>query len=95
MAAYLIVNITVKDPVAFEEYRAAVPALVSKHGGEYLVRGGRCEVLEGGWQPKRLVVFRFPDMAAIHAFDGDPEYQPWKALRQRAAETELVAVEGV
>lgn len=95
MPAYLIVNITIKDPAAFERYRAAVPAIVHKHGGQYLVRGGNCEVLEGDWRPQRLVLFQFPDMAAIRAFDNDPEYQPWKALRRQSAQTDLVAVEGV
>lgn len=95
MAAYLIVNINVKDPAAYEQYKAAVPALIRKHGGQYLVRGGNCEVLEGAWRPQRLILFQFPDMESIRSFDRDPEYQPWKALRQRVAETELVAVAGV
>jgi hypothetical protein len=40
MSAYLITNLDVKDANDFEEYRAKVPALIRKHGGEYLVRGG-------------------------------------------------------
>jgi len=95
MPAYLIVNIRIKDPAAYEVYKAAVPALVRKHGGRYLVRGGSVEVLEGQWQPERLIVFEFPDMASIRAFDSDPEYAPWKALRQRSAESDLIAVEGL
>jgi uncharacterized protein (DUF1330 family) len=95
MPAYMIVNIEVKDPVAYEPYKAQVPALIRKYGGEYLVRGGVCEVLEGDWRPGRLVVFRFPDMASILALQVDPEYLPLKALRQSVAYTEAVAVEGV
>jgi uncharacterized protein (DUF1330 family) len=95
MAAYMIVNIEVRDPDAYEEYKNAVPPLIRKHGGEYLVRGGLCEVLEGDWKPSRVVLFRFPNMQSIHAFHDDPEYLPLKAIRQRVAYTELVAVEGV
>ncbi len=95
MAAYLIVNIDVHDSTAYEDYKAAVPALVRKHGGEYLARGGACEVLEGDWRPSRLVLFRFPDMTAIRAFFDDPEYQPLMSVRQRAAHTQSVAVEGL
>ena len=40
MAAYMIVNMEVKDPAAYEAYKAKVPALIARHGGEYLVRGG-------------------------------------------------------
>ena len=95
MAAYLIVNLEVKDPTAFENYKTEVVGMVRKHGGEYLVRGGTLEVFEGDWRPSRLVLLRFPGMKAVKAFLGDPEYQPLKALRQRAANSDLVAVEGV
>ena len=72
-----------------------VPALISKHGGEYLVRGGDFDVIEGDWQPHRLVLFRFPSRQAIHDFMGDPEYAELKALRQRVANSIIVAMEGM
>jgi uncharacterized protein (DUF1330 family) len=95
MSAYMIVNIDVHDAQAYEEYKARVPALIRKYGGEYLVRGGICEVLEGDWRPARLVLFRFPDMNAIRTLQDDPDYVPLKALRQSVAYTEAVGVEGV
>jgi uncharacterized protein (DUF1330 family) len=95
MPAYLLVNLEVTDSAAFEKYRNEVAAVVRRHGGEYLVRGGNHEVHEGNWRPGRLVLLRFADMKSIKAFLGDPEYQPLKALRQRAAKSDLVAVEGV
>jgi len=90
----MIVNIDVKNQEPFEEYRAKVPSLIRKHGGEYLVRGGKFVVIEGDWKPSRLVLFRFPDMAAMQAFYNDPEYQPLKDLRERAAKTDMIFVEG-
>lgn len=95
MAAYLIVNVDVRDAEAYEQYKAAVPALIRKHGGEYLVRGGACEALEGDWKPARQVLLRFPDRASLHGFLNDPEYRSVKAIRQGAAYTEAVAVEGI
>ena len=95
MPAYMIVNIALKDPVAYEKYHAEVPALIRKHGGEYLVRGGQIEVLEGNWQPQRLVLFRFPDRASVHAFMDDPAYAPLKKLRQSIAGTDAVVVDGL
>ena len=83
-----------KDP-AYERYKAEVPALIRKHGGEYLVRGGSFEVLEGDWRPSRLVLFRFPDLESVKAFFNDPEYQPLKELRLRVAKADIVAVEGL
>ena len=95
MSAYFIVNLEVTDPAGFEEYRAQVPALIRKHGGEAVVRGGKFEVLEGEWKPKRLVVLRFPDRDSAMAFYNDPEYQPLIALREKSAKSDLVLVEGV
>ena len=95
MPAYLICDVDVRDPAAYEAYKAQVPAFIRKHGGEYLVRGGAHEVLEGDWQPTRLVVFRFPDKAAVKAFMDDPEYRPLAALRHRVARTDMVVVDGL
>jgi uncharacterized protein (DUF1330 family) len=95
MAVYLIVDVDAKEPSALERYRAEVPALIRKHGGEYLVRGGAFEVLEGDWQPTRLVLFRFPDAQSVRGFINDPEYQPLKALRHRVAKTSMVVVAGI
>jgi uncharacterized protein (DUF1330 family) len=95
MAAYLVVDIEVTDPGAYEDYKAQVPALIAAHGGRYLVRGGATEVLEGSWQPQRTVILEFPDMASLKAFWQDPQYQPLRAIRERAARSNLVAVEGV
>jgi uncharacterized protein (DUF1330 family) len=95
MSAYLIVNVDVEDAAAYEEYKAKAPALIRSHGGEYLVRGGKFVVLEGDWKPSRLVILRFPNIAAVQNLFNDPEYQPIKALRQRVSKTEIVAVEGL
>ena len=94
MSAYMIVNIDVKDSTAYEEYKVRVPALIQKHGGEYLVRGGKFVVAEGDWKPSRLVISRFLDITSAQTLYNDPQYQPLKALRQRACKTDIVAVEG-
>ena len=95
MAAYLIANVEVTDPVAYEEYRRLAPAAIAAHGGRYLARGGATAVLEGEFAAHRLVILEFPDMARLQAFYHSPEYQPLAAMRQRAARSSFVAVEGV
>jgi uncharacterized protein (DUF1330 family) len=95
MSAYLIVDIDIKDPQRFEEYREVVPGLIEKHGGKYLVRSEEHEVLEGNWTPARLIIFQFPDRASIHNLFKDPDYQPMKKLRHETASTNLVVVDGI
>ncbi len=84
MPVIVIADAEVRDPEAYKEYLEKAPAFVAKHGGEYLARGGAFEVLRGDWRPSRLVIFRFPDRAAIDAFMNDPEYRPLKAIREAA-----------
>jgi uncharacterized protein (DUF1330 family) len=95
MAAYIVANVEVTDPVVYERYRARVPAVIAAHGGRYLVRGGPVKVLEGEIDPKRQVILEFPDMAALEAFYYSAEYQELVAIRQAAATGQLIAVQGV
>ncbi len=92
---YMIGSTDISDPAAYEPYKSAVPAIVAKHGGVYLARGGALEVAEGDWTPSRIVLFRFPNRAAAHAFLDDPDYAPYKALRHRVAKTDLIIVDGL
>ena len=95
MPAYLIADVEVTNPDGYEDYRAKVPAIIAAYGGRYLVRGGTCEVLEGDGTPRRRVVLEFATMAKLKAFWESPEYRPLRALRERNADSHLVAVEGV
>ena len=95
MAAYIIVQIEVTDPETFETYRQQVPAIIERHGGEYLVRGGAMEVLEGDWPLPRVVVLKFPSMDQAKAWHASAEYEGPKALRQSASKGNMIVVEGV
>jgi uncharacterized protein (DUF1330 family) len=94
MAAFLIVDLDIYDADGFAEYRSRVPEFIAKYGGEYLVRGGDFEVIEGDWQPHRLVLFRFPDRQAIRNLLADPEYKKLASIRHKTAKTISVAVDG-
>ena len=62
MAAHVIVEIDITDPVGYEEYKRMGTPTVAAYGGKFVVRGGKTEVLEGNWVPKRLVVLEFENM---------------------------------
>jgi uncharacterized protein (DUF1330 family) len=95
MPAYVIAFQRAPDVNAqqLQEYRAANGPLVERHGGRFAVRGGAIDALEGA-PPDRVVVIEFPDAAAARAWYDDPEYVEIRALRQAAADTDLVIVEG-
>lgn len=95
MAAYLIAHIEVTDPEAFKDYGAAVPAVVERFGGRYLVRGGAVEALEGDWTIPRLVIIAFADMAVAQRFYDSADYQEILPLRLAATKGTVALVEGV
>ena len=95
MTAYLLVDLDIHDQEGFQEYRSQVPKFAAKYGGEYLVKGGEFEVIEGDWKPHRLVLFKFPDRQAIRNFFADPDYAKIAAVRFRTSKSTIVAVDGV
>lgn len=95
MAAYVVVQVDVTDPVRYEDYRKMVPASLEKYGGRFLVRGGRTHTMEGGWAPKRFVLVEFPSAEQAKAWWASPEYAEAKALRQATSDSQLIIAEGV
>ena len=95
MAAYIIADIEVTDPVAYEEYRQRVPSIIAAFGGRYLARGGTAERLAGATEAHRVVVLEFPNMARLRTFFASADYQPLIGVRQRASRSSLIALEGL
>jgi uncharacterized protein (DUF1330 family) len=95
MPAYIIVETDISDPEQYERYKAASPGAVAAGGGRFIVRGGELAVLEGDWEPSRLVVLEFDDLDAAKAFYESEEYAAARKLREGAATLRMVAVEGV
>ena len=94
MSAYLIYDVDIHDPIPYGEFMKQVKPLVESMGGTYLVRGGALEVLEGDWNPTRIVLFEFPDMASARKLFASEAYAPLKALRQSCSTGHVVIVEG-
>ena len=95
MAAYLIAEVEITDPKAYEAYRKIVPATIAQYGGRYLVRGGSVETKEGGWTPSRVVVLEFASMDQARKWYHSPEYAPALAIRTRAGKSKVILVEGI
>ncbi len=102
--AYVILEITVHDPVMYEEYREAIAPVIARHGGRYLVRSGaksfdrdpaaKLVSPEGEWYPDRIIVLEFDSRAQLQAFVESAENKAIAPLRQRAATTRSVVVDG-
>ena len=95
MSGYIIVEIEVQDPVGYEEYKKLAGPTVEAHGGKYIVRGGKTEVLEGDWQPKRIVILEFPSTDQAKEWLNCEEYREPRKMRHRTAKTNMILVEGL
>ena len=95
MAAYVINDMEITDPVVFDQYRQMSPATVAQYGGRFIVRGGAVQPLEGSWHPSRLVILEFDSVERARAWIDSEEYAPARRLRQASARSSMVLVEGL
>ena len=95
MAGYVIGNIDVTNPQAFEEYRKLVPNTIAAYGGKYLVRGAADDVAEGSYNPVRIVVLEFESVDQAKKWYNSPEYSPLREMRMNASNGDLYFVEGL
>ncbi|MDQ6626947.1 MAG: DUF1330 domain-containing protein [Pseudomonadota bacterium] len=94
--AYILVEMKINELESYKAYMAAAPAAVKEFGGEYLVRGGRHETIEGDWQPHRVAMLRFPSFDQAKAFYDSESYRLARAKRKGMTEYfNMVLVEGV
>ena len=95
MSAYLIAQVRIHDPEAYGDYAERTPAIIAKHGGRILARGGQTEILEGHTVGQRIVIVEFPSLHCARAFYYSPEYQEIRRIRTQASVAELVLVQGI
>lgn len=96
MAAYIVADVRISDETRYSDYRALSPAAIAAAGGEFIVRGGKHETLEGNWKPDRMVLLKFPTYEMARAFYDSELYRAARAKRAGATEHfNMVVVEGV
>ena len=95
MPAYVIVEVSITDPVEYEEYKKLTPAAIAAYNGRFVVRGAQTESLEGDWNPERIVILEFPSVGRAKEWWHSELYSKAKAIRQRAAKTKMIVVHGV
>ena len=95
MPAYFIAELDTTNQAGMDPYRAAVPATIAQYGGRYLTRGGATELIEGGPEPKRIVILEFADNAAVKRWYNSPEYQKILPMRLDNSTGRAFIVEGV
>ena len=91
---YVLLDIKVTDPDAFQKYAWEVRPLLESYGARYLIRAGEMEVIEGEWDHGLPVLLEFPDRETVDAFYRSEEYAPLLKLRLDSTEGTLSVIQG-
>ena len=92
--AYWIAHVDVTDADLYPNYVATARPAFERHGARFLARGGETRGLEGRARGRNVVI-EFPSMDEAMACYESEEYRAARAIRERAAQSELMIVEGV
>jgi uncharacterized protein (DUF1330 family) len=83
MTAYVVDRMQIHHRDWMEEYFSKVPALIERHGGVFLVKGGEPLCLEGDEvAPDAAFIIKFFTREAALGFWNSVEFAPLIKLRQ-------------
>lgn len=92
-AAYVVGQMTVKDPEKWALYRSQVLATLQPFGGELVFRGLQVKAFSGVCLHPDIVVIRFSSMVDAEGWHASEDYQALIPLRQDAADVVLLTYE--
>ena len=90
---YLVAHLRVHDKEGMEKFRQMAGPTIAKYGGKVLVREPNPDVREGKISGIALVI-EFESIETARKFYESEKYQAAKAIRELAADTDLILVEG-
>jgi len=92
---YFIAKVDVTDREGYRQYLETGAGLVDAAGGKKIVvPHTEHELVEGEWDPERLVVIEFPSYAALRKWYYSEEYAAARQYRVRSSRSWVMLVEG-
>lgn len=95
MPAYAILDLEVFDNEKLQEYKNIAAEIIKRFGGKIIVRGGESNVVEGNWNPKRVILIEFSTYEIANDWWNSDEYKYATELRKKGANTNAVIIKGV
>jgi uncharacterized protein (DUF1330 family) len=92
--AYVIAEVQVTDPAGFTDYVKQVPATVAAYHGKTIARG-LPDAREGAPPNGDVVIIAFNSLQDANHWYESPEYSKLIPLRQKAATTRVLIVDGL
>lgn len=95
MAAYVITDVEITDAELYGQFMKQVTETVESHGGKFVARGGKLEVILGNWSPNRIAILQFDNLDQVHGWLSSPEYIALDDMRSRSSNINMVVVDGL
>ncbi|PHR30043.1 MAG: D-fructose-6-phosphate amidotransferase [Fluviicola sp.] len=95
MSAYAILDLEIFDVEKLQEYKNIAPEIIKKFGGKIIVRGGEPNIVEGNWNPKRVVIIEFPSYEIANDWWNSEDYRKATELRNKGANTNAIIIDGI
>lgn len=98
--AYVIAEVerdpsAAQDPEAAKRYAEEAPRSLIPFNGQYVIRGGKAEAVEGPAPKGYIVVIGFDSLEKARAWYYSPAYEAIKPIRQRTTKSRILIVEGI
>jgi uncharacterized protein (DUF1330 family) len=100
LPAYVIAEVEkdptkIEDPTAARKYGETAPKTLAAFDGQYLVRGGNVQTVEGDAPKGYVVVIAFDSVEKARGWYYSPAYEAIKPIRQNSMKSRILIVEGV
>ena len=92
---YVIAEVDVTDPATMQKYGEKVPETMAPFNHHYLVRSSKIQTLEGEAPKGGIVVIAFDSAEKAREWYDSPAYASIRPIRQSAAKSRLLIVEGI
>jgi uncharacterized protein (DUF1330 family) len=94
MPTYIVGDIHITDPAAYQAHVPRALATIARFGGRVIAGGGKIDLLEGGPMPERIFIIEFPSAAAARRWYQSDEYQAVSKVRLSASHGRVFLIEG-
>ena len=94
MPTYVVGDIHVTDPAAYEAHVSRALATIARFGGRVIAGGGKIDLLEGDPIPERIFIIEFPNAEAARRWYQSDDYQEALKVRLSASHGRVLLIEG-
>src|SRR5438105_7971939 len=94
MPTFVVGDICVTDPVAYQAHVPQALATIARFGGRVVAGGGKIDLLEGGPMPERDFIIEFPTADAARRWYPSDDYQEALQTRLSASHGRVFLIEG-